>query len=102
MRLSEHNYPAHKLEFLALKWAFTDKFHDYHYGTIFEVITDINPLIYVLAKAKLDATAHTWLADLAGYELHDDTKQQEKNKALWFSDLEKRCSGKSREMWGMH
>ena len=29
---SEKNYPAHKLEFLALKWAITDKFHDYLYG----------------------------------------------------------------------
>ena len=27
---SERNYPAHKLEFLALKWAITDKFHEYH------------------------------------------------------------------------
>lgn len=25
---SEKNYPAHKLEFLALKWAVVDKFHD--------------------------------------------------------------------------
>ncbi|XP_069139396.1 uncharacterized protein [Argopecten irradians] len=29
LRPSEKNYPAHKLEFLALKWAITDKFHDY-------------------------------------------------------------------------
>ena len=28
----ERNYPAHKLEFLALKWAITDKFHEYLYG----------------------------------------------------------------------
>ena len=26
---TEMNYPVHKLEFLALKWAITDKFHDY-------------------------------------------------------------------------
>lgn len=26
---SERNYPTHKLEFLALKWAITDKFSDY-------------------------------------------------------------------------
>ena len=25
---SERNYPVHKLEFLALKWAITDKFHE--------------------------------------------------------------------------
>ena len=30
---SEKNYPAHKLEFLALKWAITEKFHYYLYST---------------------------------------------------------------------
>ena len=30
---SERNYPVHKLEFLALKWAITDKFHEYLYGS---------------------------------------------------------------------
>ena len=29
---SERNYDAHKLEFLALKWAVTDRFHEYLYG----------------------------------------------------------------------
>lgn len=52
LRASERNYPAHKLEFLALKWAVSDKFHDYLYGTSFQVITDNNPLTYVLHKAK--------------------------------------------------
>ena len=37
---SEAKYPAHKLEFLALKWAVTAKFSDYLYGTEFTVITD--------------------------------------------------------------
>lgn len=55
LRPSEKNYPAHKLEFLALKWAVTDKLHDYLYGSTFEVITDNTPLTYVLTKAKLDA-----------------------------------------------
>ena len=53
---SERNYPAHKLEFLALKWAITDKFHEYLYGAKFQVFTDNNPLTYVLTTAKLDAT----------------------------------------------
>ena len=64
---SERNYPAHKLEFLALKWAITDKFHDYLYGTSFEVVTDNNPLTYVLTTAKLDATGHRWVAALSNY-----------------------------------
>ena len=53
---AESNYPAHKLEFLALKWAVCEKFHEYLYGTKpFEVFTDNNPLTYVLTSAKLDA-----------------------------------------------
>ena len=62
---SERNYPAHKLEFLALKWAVTDKFKEYLYGTSsFEVFTDNNPLTYVLITAKLDATTQRWVAAL--------------------------------------
>lgn len=67
LRASERNYPAHKLEFLALKWAVSDKFHDYLYGTSFQVITDNNPQTYVLHKAKLDATSQRWVAALASY-----------------------------------
>ncbi len=65
---SEQNYSAHKLEFLALKWAVSDKFHDYLYGNSFVVFTDNNPLTYVLSSAKLDATGHRWLASLAAYD----------------------------------
>lgn len=32
---AETRYPAHKLEFLALKWAVTEKFYDYLYGQVF-------------------------------------------------------------------
>jgi hypothetical protein len=39
LRGAERLYPAHKREFLALKWAVTDKFHDYLYGSKFEVKT---------------------------------------------------------------
>ena len=51
----EWNYDAHKLEFVALKWAVTDHFHEYLYGGSFNVYTDNNPLTYVLSSAKLDA-----------------------------------------------
>ena len=64
---SERNYPVHKLEFLALKWAVTEKFQHYLYGRQFLVRTDNNPLAYVLTTAKLDATGHRWLAALANY-----------------------------------
>ena len=64
---SESHYPAHKLEFLALKWAVCEKFHEYLYGSkTFEVYTD-NPLTYVLTSAKLDACGQKWVAKLANY-----------------------------------
>ena len=65
---AEKNYPIHKLEFLALKWAVTEKFHDYLYGSRFQVWTDNNPLTYVLTTARLDATGHRWVAALAAYD----------------------------------
>ena len=34
---SKRNYDAHKLEFLALKWSLTQRFHEYLYGGAFEV-----------------------------------------------------------------
>ena len=63
---SERNYPAHKLEFLALKWAITHKLHECLYGAEFQVFTD-NPLMYILTTAKLDATGHRWVAALSNY-----------------------------------
>ena len=52
---SERNYDIHKLEFLALKWSITERFHEHLYGGHFEVYTDNNPLTHILTTAKLDA-----------------------------------------------
>ena len=70
LKPDENNYPAHKLEFLALKWAVSEKFHDYLYGHSFKVQTDNNPLTYIMTTAKLHATGHRWLADLASYDFN--------------------------------
>ena len=69
---SEARYPAHKLEFLALKWALTDQFYEYLYGNSFEVYTDNNPLTYVLTTAKLDACGQRWVSAIApmNFNLH--------------------------------
>lgn len=80
LKPAERNYPAHKLEFLALKWAITDKFHDYLYGANFEVVTDNNPLTYVLSTAKLDATGHRWVAALANYNFSLSYRSGKLNK----------------------
>ena len=44
-----------------------EKFHEYLYGSTFNVYTDNNPLTYVLTTAKLDAASHRWVASLANY-----------------------------------
>ena len=64
---AESHYPAHKLEFLALKWAVVEKFHEYLYGSTFNIYTDNNLLTYMLTTAKLDAASHHWVASLANY-----------------------------------
>ena len=64
---AESHYPAHKLEFLTLKWAMVEKFHEYLYGSTFDVHTNNNPHTYVLTTAKLDAASHCWVASLANY-----------------------------------
>ena len=67
---AERNYNLHsgKLEFLALKWAVTERFADYlRYGPPFQVFTDNNPLTYVLTSAKLNAVGMRWVNDLADY-----------------------------------
>lgn len=66
----EKNYHMHsgKLEFLALKWAVCERFRDYLYhAPQFTVYTDNNPLTYVLSTAKLNATGHRWVAQLADF-----------------------------------
>ncbi|CAB4040665.1 Hypothetical predicted protein, partial [Paramuricea clavata] len=65
---SEQRYCAYCREFLALKWAVTEKFRSYLYGRKFHVITDSNPLTYLLTSAKLSATDHRWLASLSTYD----------------------------------
>lgn len=66
----EKNYHLHsvKLEFLALKWAICERFQDYLYhAPHFMVYTDNNPLNYILSTAKLNATGHRWVAQLADF-----------------------------------
>ena len=67
LRPAETNYPAHKLEVHALRWAVVENFHDYLYGSIFEAVTDNNPLTYIFTTGKLDATGQRWVASLSNY-----------------------------------
>lgn len=67
---SKRNMPNHssmRLEFLALKWAMTEKFRDYLLGQKCVVWTDNNPLSH-LNTAKLGATEQRWAAQLAAFD----------------------------------
>ena len=86
LKPSEKNYPAHKLEFLALKWCVTEKFHEYLYGNTFEVITDNNPLTYILITEKLDATGQRWITSLSEYNFSIKYRSGKKNADVdWLS-----------------
>ena len=72
MNETEQRYHSNKQEFLALKWAVTEQFHEYlsPYGknrNEFVVRTDNNPLTYIFSSANLDAAGHRWVARLAIY-----------------------------------
>ena len=66
---AERNYHSSKLEFLALKWAITDKFRPYlFYSDGFEVYTDNNPLTYALSTAKVNSNGQRWVNELANFQ----------------------------------
>ena len=72
MNDTEQRYHSNKQEFLALKWAVTDQFHEYlsPYGknrNEFVVRTDNNPLTYIFSSMNLDAAGQRWVAQLASY-----------------------------------
>ena len=54
----EAKYHSSKLEFLALKWAITEQFREYLQYRPFTVLTDNNPLTYILTTPNLDALGH--------------------------------------------
>ena len=65
----EAKYHSSKLEFLALKWAITEQFREYLQYRPFTVLTDNNPLTYILTTPNLDALGHRWVEALAGYNM---------------------------------
>ena len=69
LKPSEKNYHSSKLEFLAMKWAITEKFRDYlGYADNFKVFTDNNPLLFVMGLNKPNATIQRWVSELAEYK----------------------------------
>ena len=89
MSETEQRYHSNKQEFLALKWAVTEQFHEYltPYGknkNEFVVCTDNNPLTYIFSSAHLDAARHRWVASLADYNFSLEYQKGEDNTVADF------------------
>ena len=70
-------------------------FHEYLYGNTFEVITDNNPLTYILTTAKLDATGQRWIASLSDYNFTIKYRSGSKNADA--DGLSRRQEGETEE-----
>ena len=69
LKPSEKNYHRSKLEFLAMKWAVTEKFRPYlAYADNFKVYTDNNPLLFVMGLNKPSASVQRWISELAEFK----------------------------------
>ena len=79
MNETEQRYHLNKQEFLALKWAVTEQFHEYlspyrKNRNEFVVHTDNNPPSYIFSSANLDAAGQLWVARLASYNFSLEQK----------------------------
>lgn len=74
-------YPAHRLEFLVLKWAVCDKFSHWLRAHPFTIWTDNNPLTHILTKPKPDVCEQRWVSKLAPYNF--DIKYIPGPRMLW-------------------
>ena len=89
MNKTEQRYHSNKQEFLALKWAITEQFHEYlsPYGknrNEFVVCTDNNLLTYIFSSVNLDAAGQRWVACLASYNF---SLEYQKVKNNTFADF---------------
>ena len=87
MNETEQRYHSKKQEFLALKWAITEQFHEYlsPYGknqNEFVVCTDNNPLTYIFSSDNLDAAGQRWVARLASYNFSLEYQKGKDNHLL--------------------
>ena len=92
MNETEQRYHSNKQEFLALKWAVTEQFHEYlsPYGknrNEFVVHTDNNPLTYIFSSANLDAAGQHWVACLVSYNFSLEYQKGKDNMVAYFLSL---------------
>ena len=99
MNETEQRYHSNKQEFLALKWAVTEQFHEYlsPYGknrNEFVVCTDNNLLTYIFSSANLDAAGQRWVAHLASYNFSLECQKGKDNTVADFlSRMNERLPG---------
>ena len=74
------NYSSMRLELLGLKWAVTEKFKEYLYGSRCIVYTDNNPLSHLTTSKAAPVTDMRWVAQLADYNLDNHYKPGKKIK----------------------
>ena len=96
MNETEQRYHSNKQEFLALKWAVTEQFHEYlsPYGknrNKFVVCTDNNPLTYIFSSANLDAAGQHWVACLASYNFSLEYQKGKDNMVADFLSWMNEC-----------
>ena len=96
MNETEQRYHSNKQEFLALKWAVTEQFHEYlsPYGknrNEFVVCTDNNPLTYIFSSANLDAAGQHWVARLASYNFSLEYQKRKDNMVADFLSWMNEC-----------
>ena len=96
MNETEQRYHSNKQEFLALKWAVTEQFHEYltPYGknrNEFVVCTDNNPLTYIFSSAHLDAADNRWVASLADYNFSLEYQKGKDNTVADFLSCMENC-----------
>ena len=96
MNETEQRYHSNKQEFLALKWAVTEQFHEYLSPyrknlNEFVVCTDNKLLTYIFSSANLDATGQQWVACLASYNFSLEYQKGKDNTVADFLSWMNEC-----------
>ena len=96
MNETEQRYHSNKQEFLALKWAVMEQFHEYlsPYGknrNEFVVCTKNNPPTYIFSSAKLDTAGQQWVAHLASYNFSLEYQKGKDNTVANFLSQMNEC-----------
>ena len=96
MNETEQRYHSNKQEFLTLKWAVTEQFHEYlsPYGknqNEFVVHTDNNPLTYIFSSANLDVAGQRWVAHLTRYNFSLEYQKGKDNMVADFLSRMNEC-----------